>query len=172
MIFIKNSFGMSPMRTVIGGLRKSSNLSELSGNALKVDFYYDTVSPYSWPAFEVLCRYRDRWNLEVTWKPVFMGGLMNSSGNPYLNTMMSCPNRSRYGFMDLARRTGPYFDIPFKMKEDPIKLIGVIGSLNQQRFITAVNEELPEMTESVSRNFGSDPGDKIKMFTLSKIYLL
>ena len=31
-----------------------------------------------------------------------------------------------------------FFNIPFKMKADPINLIGVVGSLQQQRFITAV----------------------------------
>jgi len=136
----------------MGQSRPCSNFSESSKAVLNVDFYYDTVSPYSWPAFEVICRYRDRWNLQVNWKPIFLGGLVNSVGNPYLNAMMSCPNKSRYGFMDLERRTASFFDIPFKMKEDPFTLIGVVGSLNQQRFITAVNQ-LPEMTESVSRNF-------------------
>ena len=31
-----------------------------------------------------------------------------------------------------------FFNIPFKMRVDPFNMIGVIGSLQQQRFITAV----------------------------------
>ena len=31
-----------------------------------------------------------------------------------------------------------FFNIPFKMRADPFNMIGVIGSLQQQRFITAV----------------------------------
>ena len=52
--------------------------------------------------------------------------------------MAECPNKAAYQFMDLDTRTAAFFNIPFKMREDPFRMIGVIGSLKQQRFITAV----------------------------------
>ena len=87
----------------------------------------------------------------------------NIRGNPYLNSIAECPNKGAYNLMDLEKRTARYylqekyhnpaiqhsplpprfFNIPFKMKEDPISLIGVIGSLQQQRFITAVLKVIP-----------------------------
>jgi len=40
--------------------------------------------------------------------------------------------------MDLEKRNAKFYNIPFKMKKDPLKLVGKIGSLQQQRFVTAV----------------------------------
>ena len=68
---------------------------------LQVDFYFDTVSPYSWPAFEVLCRYRARWDLSITWKPVYLAGLTKAAGNRHLDNMASCP--SKVGLLPLLR---------------------------------------------------------------------
>ena len=50
------------IHTVSRRLSSSSSPS----SPLRVDFYFDTVSPYTWPAFEVLTRYRDMWDMEVT----------------------------------------------------------------------------------------------------------
>ncbi|XP_023344334.1 glutathione S-transferase kappa 1 [Eurytemora carolleeae] len=118
---------------------------------LKLDIYFDTISPYSWPAFEVISRYKSRWNLDITWKPVFMGGLTVAAGNSYIESMTGCPNKASYTFKDLETRTGRYFEIPLKMKSDPISHIGIIGSLSQQRFVTAVQQEYPELLENICR---------------------
>ena len=82
--------------------------------------------------------------------------------------MAECPNKAAYQFMDLDTRTAAFFNIPFKMREDPFRMIGVIGSLKQQRFITAVlkvnndihrqtdiktTQEHPDKVEKVIRNF-------------------
>ena len=48
--------------------------------------------------------------------------------------------------MDLDTRTAEFFNIPFKMRADPFRMIGVIGSLKQQRFITAVLKVRDKMT--------------------------
>jgi len=124
-----------------------------SNSKLNVDFYFDTISPYSWPAFEVLVRYRDIWNIDINYKPIFMGGLTTSAGNQYLSTMAECPNKAAYQFMDLEQRTAKFFRIPFKMRANPFNLIGVVGSLQQQRFITAVLKKDPSSLEKVIRHF-------------------
>ena len=63
--------------------------------------------------------------------------------------MAECPNKAAYQFMDLEKRTAKYFNIPFNMKQDPFNLIGVIGSLQQQRFITAVAKVIYSILSNV-----------------------
>ena len=50
--------------------------SSSPSSPLRVDFYFDTVSPYTWPAFEVLTRYRDMWDMEVTIMMMMMMTMM------------------------------------------------------------------------------------------------
>lgn len=58
-----------------GLLPAPARLSGCPAPTLHCDFYFDTVSPYTWPAFEVLVRYQQRWRLNIHYKPVFLGGL-------------------------------------------------------------------------------------------------
>lgn len=80
-----------------------------------------------------------------------MSGLVSGAGNPFLESVAGCPNKGIYMFQDLEFRTARYFEVPVKPKEDPITHIGVIGSLAQQRFITAVQQECPDKFEAVCR---------------------
>uniref|UniRef100_A0A672LMF0 DSBA-like thioredoxin domain-containing protein n=1 Tax=Sinocyclocheilus grahami TaxID=75366 RepID=A0A672LMF0_SINGR len=46
-----------------------------------VELFYDVVSPYSWLAFEMLCRYRNVWNIDLKFKPAYLAGVIYGSGN-------------------------------------------------------------------------------------------
>nr|QST14953.1 GSTkappa1 protein [Diaphanosoma celebensis] len=114
---------------------------------IKVEIYYDVVSPYTWLAFETLCRYRTHWKMNLIFRPFFLGGVMNMSGN---RPPMTVPAKGVYMKKDLERNAA-YFHIPLKMMENPVETLAVKGTLRAQRFLTAISLHYPKHLEEVSR---------------------
>jgi glutathione S-transferase kappa 1 len=48
---------------------------------MKVEFFYDIVSVYTYYAFEILERYKSAWNLTIIYRPFFLGGVMVGANN-------------------------------------------------------------------------------------------
>ncbi|XP_035213633.1 glutathione S-transferase kappa 1-like [Stegodyphus dumicola] len=112
-----------------------------------IEFFYDIISPYSFLAFEVLHRYKPIWNINLKLKPVLLGGIMKSSGN---SPPAVVPNKGAYMARDL-KRLQKYFEVPLSLPHNLMDLIMKQGSLNAQRFITAVDILKPEYLEGISR---------------------
>uniref|UniRef100_A0A8C2DGT5 Glutathione S-transferase kappa n=1 Tax=Cyprinus carpio TaxID=7962 RepID=A0A8C2DGT5_CYPCA len=115
-----------------------------------VEFFYDIVSPYSWMAFEVLCRYKNVWNIDLKFKPAYLGGVMHGSGNRPPGMV---PNKFHYMTKDLERVSG-YFGVPLYPPSDVFEAMFEKGTLNAMRFVTAVAEKEKEgdvLVERVSR---------------------
>ncbi|XP_019856690.1 PREDICTED: glutathione S-transferase kappa 1-like [Amphimedon queenslandica] len=115
--------------------------------ATKVKLYYDVVSPYTWVAFEVLCRYRSRWNMSLELKPFFLGGIMQLSGNRPPGMV---PNKAAYMVTDL-KRLRKYYDVPLNIPKNPVDTMLNKGSLSAQRLLIAVRDRQPEKLEELSR---------------------
>jgi len=114
----------------------------------KVEIFYDVISPYSWLAFEVLCRYRSHWDMKLVLRPCYLGGIMKESGN---RPPMMVPSKGLYMNKDLIRNAN-YYQVPLKLMEDPFTVMVERGSLRAQRFLTAIDLYFPEHLEDVSRS--------------------
>ncbi|XP_034067250.1 glutathione S-transferase kappa 1-like [Gymnodraco acuticeps] len=112
-----------------------------------IELFYDVVSPYSWLGFEVMCRYRTVWNIELKLRPTFLGGVMQGSGNKPPGLV---PNKFLYMTKDL-NRLSEYFNVPMRSPSDPFEAMFQKGSLNAMRFVTAVQEKGKGGDEQVER---------------------
>lgn len=108
----------------------------------RIEFFYDIISPYSWLAFETLCRYRPRWDLDLGFRPFLLGGVMKATGN---RPPAALPARGQFLALDLARNRD-YFGVPLQMPRHFPML-----TLQTMRLLTAVREEVPERLEAASR---------------------
>ncbi|XP_074509411.1 glutathione S-transferase kappa 1-like [Sebastes fasciatus] len=101
-----------------------------------IELYYDVVSPYCWLGFEVMCRYRHVWNIELRLRPALLGGVMKGSGNKPPGLL---PDKLLYMTKDLTR-SSQYFGIPMQARTDPYEATFQKGSLSAMRFVAAVQE--------------------------------
>lgn len=130
---------------------RATEPSDLKMTSKKViELFYDVVSPYSWLGFEVMCRYRHVWNIELKLRPAFLGGIMQGAGNKPPGLV---PNKFMYMMRDLTRLS-EYFGVPLQKPSDPFEAMFQKGSLSAMRFVTAVQEREKggdKQVEQVSR---------------------
>ncbi|XP_061862324.1 glutathione S-transferase kappa 1 isoform X2 [Colius striatus] len=114
-----------------------------------VELFYDVVSPYSWLAFEVLCRYQHIWNVDLHFRPAFLGGIMQATGN---KPPAMLPKRGEYLLKDI-KRMAKYYQVPVQTSENILEHIKGTSSLGAMRFITAIDITQPQYLEPLSREF-------------------
>ncbi|XP_068556255.1 glutathione S-transferase kappa 1 isoform X2 [Anas acuta] len=114
-----------------------------------VELFYDVVSPYSWLGFEVLCRYQHIWNIDLRFRPAFLGGIMQATGN---KPPAMLPKRGEYMLKDLERM-GKYYQVPVTISASDFQRILGKSSLGAMRFITAIDMTQPKYLETLSREF-------------------
>jgi len=112
-----------------------------------VELFYDVLSPYSWIGFEVLCRYKNKWNIDLQLKPFYLAGIMKGAEN---RPPMMVAAKGAYMIKDIHRLRS-FYSIPINQPGDVFATLMTKGSLNAQRLLTAVQEKQPSLTESVSR---------------------
>ncbi|XP_069115514.1 glutathione S-transferase kappa 1-like [Argopecten irradians] len=115
-----------------------------------VELFYDVVSPYSWIAFEVMCRYKTKWNIDLKLKPFFLGGIMAGADNKPPGLV---PAKAKYMLSHDLCRVGDYYNIPIIPPANPAEVMFIKGTLMPQRFLTAVDIKRPDLVEDLSRQF-------------------
>lgn len=107
---------------------------------LRLDYYFDVTSPYNLFAWTVLRRYQKIWNLDLTLKPVFLGGIMQASGNQPPATL---PAKAAFMQLDLPRNV-KFFHLAKPFLGMPTNFFGSLqkGILNLQRVLYAVSKDI------------------------------
>ncbi|XP_040900268.1 glutathione S-transferase kappa 1-like [Toxotes jaculatrix] len=136
-----------------------------------IELFYDVVSPYSWLGFEVMCRYRNVWNIELKLRPAFLGGIMQGSGNKPPGVV---PNKFMYMNKDLDR-LAKYFDVPLQIPSDPFEVMFNKGSLPAMRFVAAVHakekvgdKQVEQVSRELWRRIWSEDKDITEPASLSE----
>jgi glutathione S-transferase kappa 1 len=102
---------------------------------MRLELFYDIVSPYSFVACTILQRYRAAWDLELVLRPAFLGGVMKATDN---RPPASLPARAPYLLRDLERHSR-YVDLPLAMPPDFPS-----STLVAMRALTACQEQHPK----------------------------
>ncbi|NXN92368.1 GSTK1 transferase, partial [Rhinopomastus cyanomelas] len=114
-----------------------------------VELFYDVVSPYSWLGFEALCRYQHIWNIDLHFRPAFLSGIMQATGN---KPPAMLPKRGEYLLKDV-RRMAKYYQVPLRITENSLQHMLTISTLGAMRFLTAADMTEPRYLEPLSREF-------------------
>ncbi|NXB00785.1 GSTK1 transferase, partial [Cnemophilus loriae] len=114
-----------------------------------VELFYDVISPYTWLGFEVLCRYQHIWNIDLRFRPAYLAGIMNQTGNKPPGML---PKRGEYLTKDI-KRMAEYYRVPLHVPADALQHIMGTSSLAAMRFITAIDMTNPQYLEPLSRAF-------------------
>ena len=75
---------------------------------MRIEFFFDVVSPYVCLCWHVLQRYRRIWNFELVLRPVFLGGIMQTTGN---QPPAALPSRGLYMYREFRDRHPAFFGI-------------------------------------------------------------
>uniref|UniRef100_A0A8C0EJK7 Glutathione S-transferase kappa n=1 Tax=Bubo bubo TaxID=30461 RepID=A0A8C0EJK7_BUBBB len=98
---------------------------------------------------QVLCRYQHIWNIDLCFRPAFLGGIMQATGN---KPPAMLPKRAEYLLKDI-KRMSKYYQVPVQISENAFQRILGTSTLGAMRFLTAIEMTQPQYLEPLSREF-------------------
>ncbi|CAM9275761.1 unnamed protein product [Choristocarpus tenellus] len=109
-----------------------------------MEIFYDVASPYTWFSFETLVRYRPIWDADIRFRPFFLGGVMQATGNKPPGLVKA---KANYMLED-TRRMSRHFGVDLQQPSDPTV---ILRTLQAQRLLTAVSVDHPEKLEELTQ---------------------
>uniref|UniRef100_A0A8C4WYL2 Glutathione S-transferase kappa n=1 Tax=Eptatretus burgeri TaxID=7764 RepID=A0A8C4WYL2_EPTBU len=97
---------------------------------------------------KILCRYKPVWNVQIQFRPAFLGGIMKATGN---SPPAVIPKKGIYLQSDIVR-LGKFCKLPLHLPADFFDVIITKGSLSAQRFLTAL-----EIVHEKNGGIGNSP---------------
>ncbi|KAK0400895.1 hypothetical protein QR680_015508 [Steinernema hermaphroditum] len=113
-----------------------------------IELYYDSLSPYSWIAFEILSDYEKTLPFELKLKPFYLAGVMKLAGQT--PPALQSPAKGVYMLNELPR-VANYWNIPLRIPKDFMGGAFGHGTLKAQRFLTAIDLCEPSYLAAASR---------------------
>ncbi|KFO80444.1 Glutathione S-transferase kappa 1, partial [Cuculus canorus] len=98
---------------------------------------------------QVLCRYQHIWNIDLCFRPSFLAGIMQATGNKPPGML---PKRGEYMLKDVERMA-KYYQVPVKISGGVLQRVIGTGTLAAMRFLTAIDMTQPRYLEPLSREF-------------------
>ena len=114
-----------------------------------IKLYYDVVSPYGWIGFEILCRYQHKWKINLDLNPVFLSGLMKSTGNKPPGLV---PAKAKYMNIEL-KRLAEFHRVPLSLPNNLFEFMFTNNNIIALRLLTLIKKSHPHKLESLSREF-------------------
>ncbi len=109
--------------------------------SVQVEFFFDTVSPYSYIASQLIEKMLASHCSKIVWRPFLLGGVFKATGN---QPPAMLPSRGRYMLKDL-KRSAALQQIPFSMPSH-----FPTNSLLAQRVLCGVaEEEIPMIAHKI-----------------------
>jgi glutathione S-transferase kappa 1 len=109
---------------------------------IKITLFFDAISPYTYLCWLSLMRYKKEWNLALDVKPVFLGGIMQTTGN---KPPAMLPSRALFMANDLKRSSALYgvniLDSPSNFLTEAAKRVLQVQRMLVGRQIDGASEE-------------------------------
>ena len=132
-----------------------------------VDFYYDIVCPYAYLGSTQIQAIADRCGASITYKPILLGGVLQSVGSPTVPMNAMPPSKARHNLLDM-QRWADLWEVPFKFPNGHPR-----RSVHCMRTILASGDAGVDVMHALYKAYwvdGQDINDETLLNTLGKAH--